>query len=147
MPRAAKSQLVWKAPEWKLAECQDLVNESARVKQVFDVVQINNVAALNSIKNALSGLQFGFGIPKPQIKIVAGLHSAANMLSYDAYIWDKYRIGERLNVTDPANGKPAVENLFKSRGGLNRKSASKDPDDPGSIYPDTSTCRRGACSS
>lgn len=38
----------------------------ARVKQVFDVVQINNGAALNSIKNALNGLQFGFGVPKPQ---------------------------------------------------------------------------------
>lgn len=93
-PRAAQAQLVWKASEWKLAEFQKLINEPARVKQVFDVVQINNGAALNSIKNALNGLQFGFGIGEDQIKIVAGLHGAANLLNYDDYVWTKYKIGE-----------------------------------------------------
>ena len=116
-PRAAQAQLVWKASEWKLAEFRKLMNEPARVKQVFDVVQISNGAALNSIKNALNGLQFGFGIAGDQIKIVAGLHGAANMLNYDEYVWDKYRIGDWLNVIDPATGKPAVKNLFyKSKG-------------------------------
>jgi intracellular sulfur oxidation DsrE/DsrF family protein len=42
-------------------------------------------------------------------------------------------------VTDPAAGKPAVQNLFyKSKGGLEKESASKDPDDRDSIYQDTS---------
>lgn len=114
-----------------------LVNEPARIKQVFDVVQIADGAGLNSIKNALNGLQFGFGIPEEQIKIVAALHDDANMLNYDDYVWDKYRIGAWLNVTDPASGKHAVKNLFyKSIGSL--KKGSKDPDDPNSIYQDTS---------
>ena len=61
------------------------------------------------------------------------------MLNYDDYVWDKYQIGEWLNVTYPATGKPAVKNLFyRSKGGLKRESASKDPDDPDSIYQDTS---------
>jgi hypothetical protein len=34
------------------------------------------------------------------------------MLNYDEYVWDKYGIGEWLNVIDPATGKPAVKNLF-----------------------------------
>jgi hypothetical protein len=139
MPRAAEAQLVWKASEWKLAEFQKLVNEPARIKQVFDVVQIGDGKALNSIKNSLNGLRFGFGIPEHQIKIVAALHGAANMLNYDDYVWDKYRIGEWLDVTDPAMGKPAVKNLFyRSKGGQTRASASKDPDDPDSLYQDTS---------
>jgi hypothetical protein len=139
LPRAASAQLVWKASEWKLPEFQKLVNEPAKVKQLFDIVQIGDGAPLNSVKNALNGLRFGFAIPEHQIKIVAGLHGAANMLNYDDYIWDKYRIGEWLNVTDPATGKPAVKNLFyRSKGGLTRGSASKDPDDPDSIYQDTS---------
>jgi len=137
--RAAEPQLVWKASEWKLAEFQKLVNEPARVKQVFDVVQIGDGKPLNSIKNALNGLRFGFEVPEHQIKIVAGLHGAANMLNYDDYVWDKYKIGEWLNVTDPATGKPAVKNLFyRSKGDLQKESASKDPDDPDSIYQDTS---------
>ena len=137
--RAAPAQLVWKASEWKLAEFRKLMNEPARVKQVFDVVEISNGAALNSIKNALNGLQFGFGIAEDQIKIVAGLHGAANMLNYDEYVWDKYGIGEWLNVIDPTTGKPAVKNLFyKSKGRLKKEFASNDLDDPDSIYQDTS---------
>jgi intracellular sulfur oxidation DsrE/DsrF family protein len=137
--RAAEAQLVWKASEWKLAEFQKLVNEPARIKQVFDIVQIGEGTALNSVKNALNGLRFGFGIPGDQIKIVAGLHGAANMLNYDDYVWDKYNIGEWLNVTDPGTGKPVVKNLFyKSKGGLKKESAARDPDDLDSIYQDTS---------
>ncbi len=126
---------MWKASEWKLAEFQKLVNEPARIKQVFDVVQIGDGKALNSVKNSLNGLQFGFGIAEHQIKIVAALHGPANMLNYDDYVWDKYRIGEWLSVIDPATGKPAVKNLFyRSKG----KTTSKDPDDPDSLYQDTS---------
>jgi hypothetical protein len=136
--REAEAQLVWKVSEWKLAEFQKLVNESARIKQVFDVVQIGEGRALNSIKNSLNGLRFGFGIPENQIKIVAALHGAANMLNYDDYVWDKYRIGEWLNVTDPATGKPAVKNVYyRSKNGRAKGSASKDPDDPDSAYQDT----------
>src|SRR5258706_3021816 len=86
VPREAEAQLVWKTSEWRLGEFQKLVNEPARVKQVYDVVQIGDGKVLNSVKNSLNGLRFGFGIPKHQIKIVAGLHGAANMLNYDDYI-------------------------------------------------------------
>ena len=125
LPRSAGAQRVWKASEWNLSEFQKLVNDPARVKQVFDVVQIGDGAPLNSIKNALNGLQFGFGIAERQIRIVAGLHGAANMLNYDDYVWDKYKIGEWLNVTDPATESPAVKNLFyRSKGRLKNESAS-----------------------
>jgi hypothetical protein len=137
--RAAEAQLVWKTSEWKLAEFQKLVNEPARVKQVYDVVEIGDGTFLNNVKNSLNGLRFGFGIPEQQIKIVAGLHGAANLLNYDDYVWDKYRIGEWLNVTDPATGKPSVKNLFyNSKGGLEKEFTSKDPDDRDSIYQDAS---------
>jgi len=135
--RAADAQLVWKTSEWQLAEFQKLVNEPARVKQVYDAVQIGG-EVLNSVKNSLNGLRFGFGIPEHRIKIVAGLHGAANLLNYDDYIWNKYQIGEWLNVTDPATEKPAVKNLFyNSKSGLKKESRSKDPDDWDSIYQDT----------
>ena len=39
----------------------------------------------------------------------------------------------------PATGKPAVKNPFyRSKGAQTRESASKDPDDPDSLYQDTS---------
>jgi hypothetical protein len=138
-PLIGEGQLVWKASEWKLAEFRKLVNDPARIKQVYDVVQIGDGKFLNNIKNSFNGLQFGFGVEEGQVKIAAALHGLANMLNYDDYIWEKYQIGQWLKVTDPANGKPARKNLFyNSKIGLNRGSAAQDPDDPDSIYQDTS---------
>jgi hypothetical protein len=138
-PPISEGQLVWKASEWKLVEFRKLVNDPARIKQVYDVVQIGDGKFLNNIKNSFNGLQFGFGIAEGQVKIAAALHGPANLLNYDDYIWEKYQIGEWLNVTDPANGKPAVKNLFyNSKIGLKRDTGAKDPDDLDSIYQDTS---------
>jgi hypothetical protein len=138
-PPISEGQLIWKASEWKLAEFRKLVNDPARIKQVYDVVQTGDGKFLNNIKNSFNGLQFGFGIAEGQVKIAAALHGPANLLNYDDYIWEKYQIGEWLNVTDPANGKPAVKNLFyNSKIGLKRDTGAKDPDDLDSIYQDTS---------
>jgi len=135
----AEGQLVWTTSEWKLAEFQKLANDPARIKQLFDIVQIGDGKFLSDIKNSFNALRFGFGIPEGQIKIAAGLHGPANLLNYDDYVWEKYKIGEWLKVTDPATGAPAVKNLFyKSKSGLKQESAVKDPDDLDSIYQDTS---------
>lgn len=139
VPEATEPQLVWNASEWKLAEFEKLVQDPARIKQLYDVVQIGDGKFLSNIKNSFDGLQFGFGIPERQIKIAAALHGPANMLNYDDYIWEKYQIGEWLKVTDPATGKPAMKSLFyKSKSGLKPESAAKNPDDLDSIYQDTS---------
>ena len=138
-PSRSEGQLVWKASDWKLAEFQKLVNDSARIKQVYDIVQIGGGKFLNNIKNSFNGLQFGFGVPEGQVKIAAALHGPANMLNYDDYIWEKYQIGEWLKVTDAASGKAAVKNLFyNSKIGRKQESASQSPDDPSSVYQDTS---------
>src|SRR5260370_27966287 len=69
---------------------------------------------LSNMKNSLNGLRFGFGIPKEQIKVVGALHGPANMLNYDDYVWNKYRIGEVLNVINPATAKAPVSNIVYS---------------------------------
>jgi hypothetical protein len=138
-PHATEAQLVWQASDWKLADFQKLVNDPARIKQVFDIVQIGDGKFLNNIKNSFNGLRFGFGIPERQIKIAAALHGPANLLNYDDYVWEKYQIGEWLKVTDPVTGKPAAMNLFyNSKIGLKQESSDKKPDDLDSIYQDTS---------
>jgi hypothetical protein len=138
-PYASEAQLVWKTSDWNLADFRKLVNDPARIKQVFDIVQIGDGKFLNNIKNSFNGLRFGFGIPERQIKIAAALHGPANLLNYDDYVWEKYQIGEWLKVTDPVTGKPAVRNLFyNNKIGLKQKSSDKNPDDLDSIYQDTS---------
>lgn len=139
MPRAAEAQLVWRASDWKLAEFQKLVHHPARVKQVWDIVNIGGGKFLSNIKNALNGLHFGFGVPTEQIIMAAALHGPANMMNYDDYVWNKYKIGEWLDVIDPETQKPAVRNIFyNSKNGIKAESTSIDPNDQNSLFQDTS---------
>ncbi len=106
---------------------------------MYDVIPISEGKFLNNMKNSLNGLRFGFGIPKEQIKVVGALHGSANMLNYDDYVWNKDRIGEWLNVIDPATGKAAVRNIFyRSKNSPEKLPASIDPDDENSLYQDWS---------
>jgi intracellular sulfur oxidation DsrE/DsrF family protein len=137
--RETEAQLVYTKSERKLSEFNQLGNNPARVKQVYDIIPIADGTFLNNIKNSLNGLHFGFGIPEEQIKIVAALHGPANMLNYDDSIWNKYRIGAWLKVTDPTTGQPAVKNVFyPSKAGTLLHYSSENPDSPESLYQDTS---------
>lgn len=134
---AADAQLVYTTRDWKVSDFDRIVDDPARIKQVYDVAPIGGGKFLNNIKNSLNGLHFGFGIPAPRIKIVAALHGPANMLNFDDYIWNKYNIGSWLKVADPVTGQPASRNpYYASKAGLHY--ASQDPDSPDSIYSDTS---------
>lgn len=136
---ASDAQLVYKKTDWKIEEFNQLAKSPARVKQVYDVVQVNEGKFLNNIKNSLNGFDFGFGIPKDQVKIAAGLHGPANLLNYDDSIWSKYSIGAWLKVNDPATGKPATRNPFyASKVAPDSKYTSQDPNSHDSIYQDTS---------
>jgi hypothetical protein len=137
--RPAHAQLVWKGSEWKLAEFNKLANNPASVKQLYDVSQIGGGVFLNNIKNSLNGLHYGFDVPQSELKVVAALHGAANMLNYRDAVWAKYRVGEWLNIIDPATGKPAVRNFFyPAKHPINAAAYAKSPDDLDSIYQDTS---------
>jgi len=134
----ADAQLVWKASDWKLAEFQKLVKDPARIKQVYDVVQIADGKFLNNVKNSLNGLRFGFGVPEQQIKVAAALHGPANMLNYDDYIWEKYQIGAWLKVTDPETEKPAARNIFYKSMTTAKSASATDPNDRNSSFQDSS---------
>lgn len=136
---AADAQLVYTTADWKVSDFEKVVKDPARVKQVFDVVPIGEGRFLNNIKNSLNGLHFGFGVPVDQIKVVAALHGPTNMLNYDDFVWEKYKIGEWLKTDDPATGQPATKNPFyASKAGPGLHYASQDPDSPESIYQDAS---------
>jgi intracellular sulfur oxidation DsrE/DsrF family protein len=135
----AKAQLVYTKSDWQLSEFNQLARNPARIRQVFDIVQIAGGGFLKNIKNSLNGLHFGFGIPDKQIKVVAALHGPANMLNYDDVIWSKYQIGTWLKVTDPSTGQPAVKNPFyASKAGAALRYSTEDPDSRDSLYQDTS---------
>jgi hypothetical protein len=134
-----EAQLVWKASDWKIAAFRELTEKQAQAKQLYDVTQIGDGRFLNEIKNSLNGLHFGFGIPDKQIMIVAALHGPANLLNYDDHVWNTYQVGAWADVTNPLTRKPAVKNIFyRSKNAPSKESGSQDPDDPKSLYQDTS---------
>lgn len=136
---STQAQLVWKASDWKFAEFNTLLNDPASVKQVYDISPIGGGKFLNNIKNSLNGLRFGFDVPKEQMKVVAALHGPANMMNYNDAMWSKYKLGEWLAVNDPATGKPAERNIFSApKHPIDGAAYEKSPDDPDSIYQDTS---------
>ena len=108
----ARAQLIYTTSDWKLSEFDQVVKDPARIKQVYDVIPIGDGKFLNNVKNSLNGLHYGFGVPVDQIKIVAALHGPTNMLNYDDFIWNKYKIGAWLKVNDPGTGQPAIKNPF-----------------------------------
>jgi hypothetical protein len=132
------AQLVYKPVDWKIADFERLVKANARVKQIFDIVQIREGKFLNNIKNSLNGLHFGFGIPENQIKVIAALHGPANLLNFDDYAWQKYRIGEWLDVKDPETGQPAVRNPFVRSKVSQEAKRNDDPNDENSMLQDSS---------
>ena len=136
---SAEGQLVYTKSEWKVSEFNQLAKNPAQVKQVFDVTQIAEGGFLNNMKNSLNGLHFGFGIPNDQIKIVAALHGPANVLNYDDFIWNKYKIGGWLNINDLSTNQPALKNpYYASKAGAAPHYRTEDPDSGDSIYQDTS---------
>jgi hypothetical protein len=108
----AEAQIVWTASEWKLGTFEELLREKARVKQLFDLTAVENGGALAKVKNSLNGLHYGFGVPLAEIKVVGGMHGPSNLLNFDDYVWNKYKIGAWLKIDDPATGQPAVRNPY-----------------------------------
>jgi hypothetical protein len=137
----AEAQLVWKTEQWKLASFEELLAEKARVKQLFDITQVEDGSSLAKIKNSLNGLHFGFGVPVDQIRMIAGLHGPANLLNYDDSMWSKYKIGAWLKINDPKTGQPAVRNPFYQSTHSEetaRITAATDPNDESSPLQDAS---------
>lgn len=133
------SQVVDTGSDWNMSAFHLLSSYPARVKQIFDVSQLNEGKFLNGIKNSLNGLRFGFGVPDSQIKVVAALHGPANLFNYDDFIWNKYKIGAWLKIVDPATGQPELRNpYFTTKAGKDMHFETADPNNPNSRYQDIS---------
>jgi hypothetical protein len=55
-----------------LTSFEELLHEKTKVKQLFDITQVENGASLAKVKNSLNGLHYGFGAPVDQIKVICG---------------------------------------------------------------------------
>lgn len=141
VPAAAKaatvpggSHFVERASDFDRAAFAAAVGRPADIRQLFEAIAFKP-AMFNNIKNALNGLQFGYGIAPSRISIAVALHGPSSAYNYSDYVWQKYRLGEYYPLKNDA-GEPIANNVFLKP--ATAIDSSADPDDEKSAYQDTS---------
>lgn len=104
------------------------------VRMVWEQVAFHPQVLAN-VKNALNGLQFGFGHQPAQIAMAMANHGASSVYAYTDALWSKYRLADALKLKDAA-GNPVTSNVFLSP--PKPVDAHADPDSANSLYQDTS---------
>jgi intracellular sulfur oxidation DsrE/DsrF family protein len=116
------------------ADFAKLVGRPADVRQMWEAVAFRP-GVFNNIKNSLNGLRFGYGYAPDRIAMAFCPHGPSSAYTYTDELWTKYKIGEFSKLTD-ASGATITSNVFLKP--AKPPSASADPDDPASIFQDTS---------
>ncbi|HUK35515.1 MAG TPA: hypothetical protein VLV86_16475 [Vicinamibacterales bacterium] len=62
-----------------------------------------------------------FGLEAPTINTAVGVSRSAFPINVSDAIWQKYKIGERWKIDDPATKQPSIRNIFLSDGPSNVK--------------------------
>jgi len=93
-------------------------------KQLFDAgtFDLSIDTPLRVPMNYLDGLRDAYRVEPPAVDVAIGVSRLAFLVNASDALWQKYRLGERWNVNDPATGKPATRNVFLGQ------AAGADPD-------------------
>ncbi len=128
------THLVERKADFDEAAFAQIVGKPADVRVVIESIAFHP-PVFSNVKNAINGLEFGFGFPQNRISIAFAPHGASSAFTYSDYLWSKYKLGDFFKLKAD-NGDPIVSNSFlrpaKALG------TSTDPDDPASMYQDTS---------
>jgi hypothetical protein len=111
-----------------------IVGRAARIRQVVESVSFNPVT-LNNVKNALNGLQFGFGYPADTIAVALANHGPSMAYVLTSPMWKKYRLGAFFKILDKS-GAPLAANVYYAAKSSYDPRAN--PDDEHGMYQDTS---------
>ena len=134
-PVPGGTHFVERRADFNLEAFQSAVDRSDSViRQVWEAVAFHPQVFAN-VRNALNGLQFGFGHAPAEIALAFAPHGPSGVYNYTDAMWTKYNLTEAFNLKD-AQGKPVTSNIYLSPSRALDKDA--DPDDPNGYYQDTS---------
>ncbi len=128
------THLVERKTDFDEAAFASLVDRPSDVRQMWEAVAFRP-GVFNNVKNSLNGLRFGYGYAPDRIAMAFCPHGPSSAFTFTNDIWTKYKIGEFFKLTDAA-GAPVTTNVFLKPAKPLDKSA--DPDDPSSVFQDTS---------
>ena len=103
---------VGSAPNWDLRWIDEL---KGLHKQVFDFADADPAGQpppLRLPRNYLDGFRDVYTLAFPEVRTVVGISGRAFPVNASDRLWEKYALGERSTIIDPATKKPAVRNIF-----------------------------------
>lgn len=128
------THLVERKSDFDEAAFARVAGRPADIRQLFEAVAFKP-GVFNNIKNSFNGLAFGYGYAPERIAIAFCPHGASSALHYSDEIWTKYKLPDFYKLAD-ASGNPVTSNIYAKPS--KPLDAAADPDDPNSMYQDTS---------
>ncbi len=115
LPLAAAAQVPGApAPQARGWDLSFLDRLTGRHRHVYDVGPLRNgESPLRHVANYLAAFEQVFGLRHPDVQLLVGIAGPALPINVTDAAWDRYRLGERYGLTDPATRQPAVRNLFR----------------------------------
>jgi hypothetical protein len=81
-------------------------------RQVFDFNAHGDGIGLIHMHNFIETHKTAYGVTEKDINVVGTFYGGTTPLAWNDTIWAKYKIGQALNLTDPATKAPLVRNWF-----------------------------------
>jgi hypothetical protein len=110
-PAAAQAPAA-SAQNWDLRWIDDLKGQH---KEVFDMADSDPAAEPSPLRlprNYLDGFRDVYKLEFPEVRTIVGISGHAFPVNASDRLWEKYALGERSKIIDPATKKPAVRNIF-----------------------------------
>jgi hypothetical protein len=96
-------------------DLQWLESLKGKHKQVFDMADTDPAAEpppLRLPRNYMDSFRDIYKQEFPDIQTIVGITGRAFPVNASDRLWEKYALGERGKIIDPATGKPAIRNVF-----------------------------------
>lgn len=100
------------APSWDLRWIDDLKGQHKQVFDMADADPASEPPPLRLPRNYLDGFRDVYKLEHPQVQTVVGITNRAFPVNASDRLWEKYALGERGRIIDPATKQPAVRNVF-----------------------------------
>jgi intracellular sulfur oxidation DsrE/DsrF family protein len=81
-------------------------------RQLFDVPEPDGGAVLRHARNYLDTWRDTYGVPERDINLVVVFYAHTVPLGLQDAMWEKYKLGAAINLTDSTTNAPLVRNYF-----------------------------------
>jgi intracellular sulfur oxidation DsrE/DsrF family protein len=83
-------------------------------RQIFDMPQPADGLPLVHMLNYIQTYNTAYNVPDSEVNAVGTFYGMTTLHGVNDAMWAKYRIGEALGIADPATGRPAVRNPWRT---------------------------------